>query len=53
MGIRDDIAIDGCKGFVFTAKTGNPYTHESIVRTTKLVVKRANEWEAERERSAL
>ena len=48
MRIRDDIAIDGYKGFVFTAKTGNPYTHESIVRTTKLVVKRANEWEAER-----
>ena len=48
MRIRDDIAIDGYKGFVFTAKTGKPYTHESIVRTTKLVVKRANEWEAER-----
>lgn len=48
MRIRDDIAIDSYKGFVFTAKTGNPYTHESIVRTTKLVVKRANEWEAER-----
>ena len=48
MRIRDDITIDGYKGFVFTAKTGNPYTHESIVRTTKLVVKRANEWEAER-----
>lgn len=48
MRIRDDIVIDGYKGFVFTAKTGNPYTHESIVRTTKLVVKRANEWEAER-----
>lgn len=48
MRIRDDIAIDGYKGIVFTAKTGNPYTHESIVTTTKLVVKRANEWEAER-----
>lgn len=48
MRIRDDISIDGCKGFVFTAKTGNPYTHEAIVRATKLIVKRANEWEAER-----
>ena len=48
MRIRDDIAIDGYKDFVFTAKTGIPYTHESIVRATKLIVKRANEWEAER-----
>ncbi len=48
MRIRDDINIDGYKNFVFTAKTGYPYTHESIVRTTKLIVKRANEWETER-----
>lgn len=48
MRIRDDIKIDGYKGFVFTAKTGNPYTHEAIVRATKLIVKRANEWEVER-----
>jgi site-specific recombinase XerD len=48
MRIRDDITIDGYKGFVFTAKTGYPYTHESIVRATKLIVKRTNEWEAER-----
>ena len=44
----EDVGIDGYKSFVLTAKTGNPYTHESIVRTTKLVVKRINEWEAER-----
>lgn len=48
MRIRDDITIDGQKDFVFTAKTGYPYTHESIVRATKLIVRRANEWEAER-----
>ena len=48
MRIRDDINIDGYKNFVFTAKTGYPYTHESIVITTKLIVKRANEWETER-----
>lgn len=48
MRIRDDITIDGYKDFVFTAKTGIPYTHESIVRATKLIVKRANEWESER-----
>lgn len=48
MRIRDDIKIDGCKDFVFTAKTGYPYTHESIVRATKLIVKQANEWEVER-----
>lgn len=48
MRIRDDIKIDGYKGLVFTTKTGHPYTNESIVRATKLIVKRANEWEAER-----
>lgn len=48
MRIRDDIKIDGYNDFVFTAKTGIPYTHESIVRATKLIVKRANEWESER-----
>lgn len=35
MRIRDDIAIDGYKGFVFIAKTVNTYTHESIVRAFK------------------
>lgn len=48
MGIRDDVCIDGYKGFVFTAKTGIPYTHEAIVRALKLIVKRANEWEKAR-----
>ena len=46
MRIRDDIIIDGYSGFVFTAKTGIPFTHEAITRTVKLIVKRANEWEA-------
>ncbi len=45
MRIRDDIKIDGYKNFVFTAKTGIPFTHEAVVRSTKLVIKRANEWE--------
>lgn len=48
MGIRDDIKIDGYSDFVFTAKTGIPYTHEAIVRVVKTAVKRANEWETER-----
>lgn len=46
--VRDDVAIDGYKGFVFTVMTGNPCTHESIVSTKKLIVNRANECEAER-----
>lgn len=48
MRIRQDISIDGYKGFVFTTKLGTPYTHEAVTRTLDCVVKRANEWEAKR-----
>lgn len=48
MRIRQDIKIDGYSQFVFTAKTGVPFTHESIVRTLKNVIKQANEWERKR-----
>lgn len=48
MGIRQDVTIDGHKGFVFTTKTGNVFTHEAVVRALKLIVKRCNEWEAGR-----
>lgn len=48
MRIRQDICIDGHKGFVFTAKTGFPYTHESVMRSLKSIIKRGNEWELAR-----
>lgn len=48
MGIRQDVTVDGYKGFLFTTKTGNVFTHEAVVRALKLIVKRCNEWEAER-----
>lgn len=48
MRIRQDIKIDGYSQFVFTAKTGVPFTHESIVRSLKNIVKQANEWEKKR-----
>lgn len=48
MRIRQDIRIDGFGSFVFTAKTGMPFTHESIVRSLKNIVKQANEWEKKR-----
>lgn len=48
MRIRQDVKIDGYSQFVFTAKTGVPFTHESIVRTVKNITKQANEWERKR-----
>ncbi len=48
MRIRQDIKIDGYSQFVFTAKTGVPFTHESVVRSLKNIVKQANEWEKKR-----
>lgn len=48
MRIRNDIEIDGYKGFVFTSKLGNPFTHEGFVATMKRIVKHANQWEKER-----
>lgn len=48
MRIRTDIEIDGYRGFVFTSKLGNPFTHEGFVATMRRIVKHANEWERER-----
>lgn len=48
MRIRQDITIDGYKGFVFTTKLGTTFTHEAVTRMLDCVVKRANEWEARR-----
>ena len=48
MRIRQDIRIGGYSQFVFTAKTGVPFTHESVVRSLKNIVKQANEWEKAR-----
>lgn len=48
MRIRNDITIDGYRGFVFTTRLGNPFTHEGIMCTLKTIIKRANEWEQER-----
>ncbi len=48
MNIRDDVKIDGYKGFVFTTRKGMPYTNEAIARVTKKIVERANEWEVSR-----
>lgn len=48
MRIRQDIKIDGLSGFVFTTKTGLPFTHEAITRTVRTIIKRANEMEWQR-----
>lgn len=48
MGIGDDIEISGYKGFVFTTKLGNPFTHEGFVAILERIVKRANKWETQR-----
>jgi integrase len=48
MGIKSNIEIDGYKNFVFATKTGLPFTHESIVRSLKNIIKQANDWEKER-----
>lgn len=48
MEIRDDVQIDGYKGFVFTTKNGYPFTNESIIRSLKNIIKQANQWEKER-----
>ena len=48
MRIRQDITIDGYHQFVFTAKTGYPFTHEGFVKSLKKIIKQANEWEMKR-----
>ena len=48
MRIRNDVEICGYRGFVFTSKLGNPFTHEGFVATMKRIVKHANEWEKEK-----
>lgn len=48
MKIRQDIEIDGKRGFIFTSRFGFPYTHEGAVASIRRIVKRANEWEEER-----
>lgn len=45
MKIRQDIVIDGRRGFIFTSRLGYPYTHEGAVASIRRIVKRANEWE--------
>lgn len=51
-GIRQDIIIDGYKGFIFTSKQGYPFTNEGIVAVIGRIVERANAWEADRAEKA-
>ncbi|MBQ7564464.1 MAG: tyrosine-type recombinase/integrase [Lachnospiraceae bacterium] len=48
MSIRQDVVIDGYKGFIFTTKQGLPFTNEGIVATINRIIRKANVWEAER-----
>ncbi|MBA4685738.1 MAG: tyrosine-type recombinase/integrase [Candidatus Galacturonibacter soehngenii] len=48
MGIKNDVEIDNYNKFIFTTKTGLPFTHESIVRSLKNIIKQANEWEKDK-----
>lgn len=48
MRIRDDVTIDGYKGFVFTTKLGTPFTNDSVGVIAKRITKAANEWEEAR-----
>lgn len=48
MNIKQDIKIDGYSQFIFTTKTGMPFTHEAVVRSLKNIIKQANEWERKR-----
>lgn len=48
MKIRQDVEIDGRRGFIFTSRLGYPYTHEGAVASIRRIVKRANEWEEEK-----
>lgn len=46
--IRQDIIIDGHKGFVFTTKLGMPLTNEAFRATLRRIIKQLNQWEKER-----
>lgn len=48
MNVRQDVKIDGYSQFVFTTRTGMPFTHEAVVRSLKNIVRQANEWEKKR-----
>lgn len=48
MRIRDDVTIDGYKGFVFTTKLGTPFTNDAVGVICKRFTKAANKWEEQR-----
>lgn len=46
--IRQDYAVDGYKGFIFTTKQGKPYTNDAVGISFKRIIKACNEWEEKR-----
>jgi len=48
LGTNKDYAVDGYKGFVFTTRSGKPYTQESINRVIRYIIKACNKQEQEK-----